>query len=581
MLRPDNTFDAEVLVIGGGIAGCMAAIRAKELLGEEKPVILVDKGYVSRSGQSPLAAGILTAFNPEEDDLERWLEEIITWGEYLNDQEWCRKFLLDGWPMVETIEGWALESGVEVFRKDEQGRFLRRQSRGHLHSRHLLINALPLMTMLRQRAAKAGVVILDRVMVTDIVMESGRPTGVLGLALRKSRIFHIRSKAFILAASGSGFKATFIGHQGLTGDLQSAALEAGVNLRNLEQYASNTTARDYDIHGLNLFVSIGGVFVNGKGEDFMPRYHPELGSRARLQDLALAFCREVLEGRGPIYLDMRTATPADQQLCREICPETFMLWDRAGVRPFEELLEWIPSSYATLISGGGIHIDTECRTNIDRIFAAGDITCIPPHGTYSFGGVNMSFCPVSGLQAAESAVKSVQELTGDQSNGDNKELLAERIREMLVPLDRSSKSSSHDFVRKVQQLIVPAEAGLLKTPERLQSCLNEAERLEQEELPELGASTGHELMRVLECRSMIRLAQAMVTASWLRTESRGFHFRQDHPLTDNVDWLKWIMISRRPGVRGVEGIRHEIEEVQTPYHQPPEDYSTPPGVRRS
>lgn len=580
MLKPDKTLDSEVLIVGGGIAGCMAALRAKELLGEEKTVVLIDKGFVSRSGQSPLAAGILTAFNPDEDDLEKWLEELIAWGEYLNDQEWCRKFLLDSWPMVKRIDGWAKEAGVEVFRKDGEGRFLRRQSRGHLQSKHLLINALPLMTMLRRRLTKAGVVILDRVMVTDIVMESGWPAGVLGLAMRESKIFYIQSKAFILAASGSGFKATFIGHQGLTGDLQSAALEAGVCLRNLEQYASNSTARDYDIHGLNLFVSVGGVFVNRRGEEFMPYYHPELGSRARLQDLSLAFCREVLEGRGPIYLDMRGATPGDQQLCREICPETFRLWDRAGVKPFEELLEWIPSSYATLISGGGIDIDTGCRTNIDRIFAAGDITCIPPHGTYSFGGVNMSFCPISGLQAAESAVHSVQQGRGEPLNVD-KELLAARIKDILEPLDHYPKTSPHEFALKVQELIVPAEAGLLKTPERLQFCLNEADRLENEQLPRLGARTSHELKGVLECRSMIRLAQAMVTASWLRTESRGFHFRQDHPRTDNVDWLKWIMVFRQPDVRGMEGVRHQLKDVITPYYQPSEDYSIPPGVRRN
>jgi succinate dehydrogenase / fumarate reductase, flavoprotein subunit len=580
MLKPDKTFNADVVVVGGGIAGCMASIRAKELLGSDHDVFLVDKGYVSRSGQSPFAAGILTAFNPDEDDYDKWMEEIVSWGEYLNDQNWCHKFFLESWPMVKRLDNYGMDAGEEVFRKDEKGKFIRRQSRGHLQSKHLLINALPMMKMLRERAMKIGVQVFDRVMVTDIVMKEGQLRGILGLSLREEKTCYFKSKTLILCASGSGFKATFIGHQGLTGDLQSAALEAGVQLRNLEQYASNTTAKDYDIHGLNLFVSIGGVFRNGQGEDFMPHYHPELGSRARLQDLALAFCREVMEGRGPIYLDMKAASRDDQVLCREICPETFMLWDRAGVKPFDEALEWIPSSYATLISGGGIHINSECETNLHRIYAAGDITCIPPHGTYSFGGVNMSFCPVSGLQAAESAsifCREVLSLPEDSEKG----ILSDLLMGILEPLDRPNRRSTHDFVRKVQQLIVPMEAGLLKAPNRLQACVEEADRLEMEELPNLGGKTGHELMRVLECRSMIRLAQAMVTASSLRTESRGFHFRQDYPRTDNVNWLKWIMISRKPGNRGCGGIDHRLEEVPTPYFRPKEDYSIPPGVRRS
>lgn len=578
MLRPDKQLSADVLVVGGGIAGCTAAIRAKEILGENGSVMLVDKGYVSRSGQSPFAAGILTAFKPDEDDLDSWMTEIISWGEYLNDQQWCRKFFLESWPMVQKLDSWGSEVGVEAFRKDAQGQFLRRQSRGHLRSKHLLINALPMMQMLRQRATKLGVQVLDRMMVTDIVVQEGVPHGVLGLAVREAKTYYLQCKSLILAASGSGFKATFIGHQGLTGDLQSAALEAGVELRNLEQYASNTTSKKHDIHGLNLFVGIGGVFLNGIGEDFMPRYNPQLGSRARLQDLVLAFCREIMEGRGPIYLDMRKTSPQDQKLCREICPETFRLWDRASVKAFQEPLEWIPSSYATLISGGGIHINTRCETNVPGIYAAGDITCIPPHGTYSFGGVNMSFCPVSGMIAAEGAAAASERASHKKTD---KAILSDLLAGLLSPLDRGKGRSSHDFVRSVQQLIVPMEAGLLKSPKQLETCLQEADRLEREELPTLGGKTPHELVRVLECRSMIRLAQAMVSASWLRTESRGFHFRQDYPKTDNVQWLKWIMVSRKPGFRGTAGITHWLQEVETPYSKPSEEYSIPPGVRRN
>lgn len=581
MLGPDKSVKADVVVVGGGIAGCLAAITAKEALGEPGSVVLVDKGYVGRSGQSPFAAGIFTAFDPEFDDLDTWLQEIITWGEFLNDQAWCKKLLTESMAVAKMLDTWATEDGIKVFEKYPDGASIRRQSRGHYHTKHLIIHSLPLMQMLRRRAVRAGVEVFDRVMVTDILTDIDNvPRGVLGIAYRDNQVYYFEATAIVLAASGSGFKSTFLGHQSLTGDLQAAALEAGAVLRNMEQYASNTTARQFDIHGLNLFVSIGGKFINRLGEDFMFRYHPILGSRARLQDLVLAFCREVIEGRGPIYLDMRGASPEDRRLCREILPETFLLWDRAGIDPFKQPLEWMPASYATLISGGGLHINIACETNLPHLFAAGDITCIPPHGTYSIGGLNMAFCAVSGRQAGESAARLCSEERDHAAKPVPQEMIADRMSEFLAYLDGPRTLHVKDVVRRIQELIVPLEAGYLKSPNRLESCLQEADRIEKEDLGRLGASCGHELVRVLECRSMVRVAQAMVKASLLRTESRGFHFRQDYPLTDNVNWFKWLMVVRLRGTRGVDGLCTYTESVPTPYYRPQEDYSLPPGIRR-
>jgi succinate dehydrogenase/fumarate reductase flavoprotein subunit len=579
MAKPDKKLQSDILVIGGGLAGCLAAIRAKELLGEKGTVIMVDKSYAGRSGQSTFAAGILTAFDPDLDDLSEWLGELITFGEYLNDQEWCRKLLTEGMEAVRLIDGWAGETGIKVFHKNEDGSFYRRQSRGHYKTKHLVIQALPLMEMLRKKAVRAGVRVVDRVMITDLVMEDGVPKGALGLAYREKLIYFFPAKAIIVAASGSGFKATFLGHQSLTGDLQAAAFRAGVVMRNMEQYAANTTSRHFDIHGLNLFVSVGGKFINRLGEDFMPAYNPTLGSRARLQDLVLAFCREAAEGRGPVYLDMRKASERDRTLCREVLPETFLLWDRAGIDPFAEPLEWIPSSYATCISGGGIHTTTSCETNLASLFAAGDITCIPPHGTYSIGGINLAFCTVSGRQAAESAASAVSGRP-DEDGLSLEKLCADYINPVLSFLDGPRSVSVDGFVKGIQGLIIPTEAGYLKTPAKLAECMEEADRLEREDLPRLGAVDSHGLLRVLECRSMVTLAKLMIKASLLRTESRGFHFRQDYPMTDNVNWLKWLLLSRKGDKAGADDITFSTVDVPTPYMRPEADYSVPPGVRR-
>ena len=91
MKRADHVFECDLLVIGGGIAGCMAAISAKEELGDKGRVAVVNKGYLSRSGQTPWAAGGFTVFDPSLDDMQVWLEDIARAGEYVNDQYWCRQ----------------------------------------------------------------------------------------------------------------------------------------------------------------------------------------------------------------------------------------------------------------------------------------------------------------------------------------------------------------------------------------------------------------------------------------------------------------------------------------------------------
>jgi succinate dehydrogenase/fumarate reductase flavoprotein subunit len=575
----EKIYKYDVIVVGGGLAGCLAACRAKEVLGGKGSVAMIDKGYAGFSGQSPFAAGAYLAFDPDKHDLGDWLEEIVSSGEYLSDQEWCKETLLGSMEPVRLIQGWAAENKSEAFLENEDGTLMQRQSRGHRRTSHLAGHFLPIMQLLRKKVVNSGVEVHDRVMITDLLMHEGMPEGLLGLAHRESKIHLYAAKAILLAASGSGFKSVFQGHQALTGDLQAAALEAGVVFRNMEQYYSNTTHRDFDIHGMTLFVGVGGIFTNRLGEDFMVHYNPGLGSRARSPELVLAFCREVQEGRGPITLDLTRVSEEDRILCRKALPGTFLLWDRAGVDPFREPMEWIPAQYASLASGGGIHVPLSCETNIPYLFAAGDITCLPPHGTYSVGGLNLAFCAVSGLRAGRNAAQASRQRRKTHSKLQH--LASGPVRDLLKPLDGDARNpiGMEEVLLRIQRLVIPYEVGYLKSGARLTEALREADRMELEDLPRLRPKDGHALMRAVECRSMLRVAQVMIRASLTRTESRGFHFRQDFPVTDNVNWLKWVMIHRPNQTRGVGGVETYTEDVPTPYVRPKEDFSRPSGMR--
>lgn len=565
----------DVLVIGGGLAGCLAALEAKKELGPEGRVVIVDKGYLSRSGQSPFAAGIWTFFDPEQDSLDQWMEEVITWGEFLNDQAWCQQLFSLGHVVAKQLDDWATQLGKQIFRKDEYGKMIRRRSRGHDYTRHVVIDSLAMMDTLRKRLQQDGVQIVDRVMITELFCGAESMRGAAGFNYRQEETYLFHSPVVILSASGSAFKSIFMGHRNLTGDLQAEALEQGVILTNMEQFYSNTVCRDYDTHGMNLYVGVGGKFLNGRGEEFMPDYH-QLSNRAPLQNLNLAFAREVAEGRGPIYLDITSASAEDRKLCREVLPESFRIWDRAGRNPFDGMIPWVSSLRGTCAGGGGIKIDLNCRTNRPGLFAAGDICWIGPHGTYSIGGVNIGFTSVSGYVAGQQAAIFQKNLANQEPKVSVGEL-KERFRQRLKPLTITEGVNSADAIRKLQEVIVPYQVAYFKNAETLKQAYEELEQLEIEVLPRVIAYNSHELVAAVEVVNMVKLAKVMVQSSLAREESRGFHFRVEHPYTDNVNWLKLILVQQGEDRK----ISLWTEQVETPYVQPKDQRSLPPGAKRT
>ncbi|MEE8449486.1 MAG: FAD-binding protein, partial [Thermodesulfobacteriota bacterium] len=529
--RFNRRIEADVLVIGGGIAGLLAAIRAREFTDR---VVLVDKAKVGRSGCSPFAAGIYSIFFPD-DDLSVWLKEMAINGDFLNDQEWSKLLCLTSHRVASLIDGWAKHARRSVFDKDSSGQLIRKKSRGHIHTHHCVINALALMDTLVQAARDKGVEFIERVMVTDLLMAvDGRAGGALGFNYLTGDLYSFSARAVILAAGGCGFKSIFLGHKNLTGDMQAAAYRIGAEFKNMEQSGSNTCYKDFDIHGMNLFVNVGGKFINSQGREFMWDYHPVLGSKARLPDLVMAFCREVKEGRGPIYLDLSAASCEGQKLCRRVLPESFKAWDRAGINPFLQPVEWVPSFYGTIATSGGLNIDLEGRTNLKGLFAAGDATYMCSNGSTGLGGTALGFGAASGYVVGERAGKFATQVP--PSGEPREEHGQERV---LGPLLKARGPHPDELILKLQRLLIRVPVVYLKTPEELKRSLADLENLDAL-AEEAKAEDLHQLVKCHEVKNMIGVARLFLQASLFREESRGFHFREDFPLTDNKNWLKWV-----------------------------------------
>lgn len=563
----NHILQCDVLVIGGGSAGCYAAIRAGE---SGSKVILADKGHIGRSGCSPFAAGAINVRLPE-DDHRVWLEEIITRGEYLNDQEWVKIQLDEGYHRAMELQDWGKEYGKLIFEEDGRGGFVRRKARGNVKTLTCIMNALPMVDTLRRKVTDTGVKILERIMVTHLLVAGGQVVGAAGIHCQSAEIYLFYARSVVMAAGGCGFKSLFIGHHNLTGEAHYMAYRAGAELRNIDQAMSNTTAKDLDIHGLSLMVGCGGRFLNGSGEEFMWQYDPEVGNRARLTKLVIGMAREVDAGRGPIYMDLSRVVPEDQQMLRKILPEGFRAFERLGMDPFKQKVEWVPAFEGTLAHGGGIHIDTDCASTVPGLYAAGDATCTPEHGTWSITGLNLTFCLVSGDRAGRAAARFAASVSPtapeDMALQDQVKELAE---ELLAPVSRPHGVTADQIAYKLLEILIPYKVAYLRHETRLTEALGKVQAIGREDVPRVAARDPHELVKANEVRSMAGVAEMIIQSVLFRQESRGFVYREDFPLTDNINWLKWVMVRQ-----GTAGMEVWAADFPTPHLEPPREKYPP------
>ena len=144
------------------------------------------------------------------------------------------------------------------------------------------------------------------------------------------------------------------------------------------------------------------------------------------------------------------------------------------------------------------------------------------------------------------------------------------IRRALAPLDRMNGLPPDHLVRKIQETIIPYEVCYLRNQERLEAALEKILSIRRQEVSQLSAHDAHSLVKALEVPSMALVAEMILRSALHRKESRGFHYREDHPLTDNIEWLRWIMVQKEG-----EGMRVWAEEFPTPYIQPPREIYPP------
>ncbi|MBI4321294.1 MAG: FAD-binding protein [Chloroflexi bacterium] len=565
----DKLIKADVLIIGGGLAGTWAALRAADFV---ENVVLVDKAQVSRSGSSTSAAGIMLASMPG-DDLDAWTKEIVERGDFINDQDWVQVMVGDQIERVLEMDSWGIG-----FERDEKGNIARTITRAHKETRVLMFHGKQLMEKMREQVLKKKVRLVERVIVTDLLTSDGaHPTmgkviGAIGFNCRTGDHYTFEARATVVSTGCIHPKRGGEYVDNINGDGCAMGYRAGADLISMELNTAGHLQgweRKYWFAGLSLMQGLGVRFVNKQGERFMEKYDPDLMERSKLATLSQAFCKEALEGRGPVYADMRHFTPEALAQLRRVVPLAMLIFDRAGIDLSKQIVEYAPFNGVFGTCGdGGLWVNTYCETNVPGLYGAGGATKILPHGTYAVGGLNLAYCCVSGHRAGENAAKYAIGAGQLPIRPDQVLLLREQT---IAPMGRTAGVKADDVFDRVMEITVPAQYSTFKNERRIKKVLAELEGVKAS-LSELAAPNPHELVKAQEARNYVQCAELVFKAALERKESRGSHYREEYPYRDDDNWLKWIVQRRENGSVGMR-----IEHIPIwRYPVKPETYGKKP-----
>jgi succinate dehydrogenase/fumarate reductase flavoprotein subunit len=257
-----------------------------------------------------------------------------------------------------------------------------------------------------------------------------------------------------------------------------------------------------------------------------------------------AMALEVRAGRGPIYLDMTHFKPEEVRKLRVVVPMTMMVYDRDGVvvnDRFTRKLPWAVVLKGNCAMGGGAKITTTCVSTLPGLYAGGDSAANLATGSESYGTSGLPWAAVSGARAGRYAAEESKTIT---MPGISKVQLKELVERASSPLKVRNGFSPDHVIIGIQEALFSKDVHIIMKEDRLEKALAAVERIRDEEVPRLWAADIHGLRLANEARNITTCAEMYLRSNITRQESRGTTIREDFPLRDNINWLKWVVLKK-------------------------------------
>ncbi|WP_243439171.1 adenylyl-sulfate reductase subunit alpha [Fundidesulfovibrio soli] len=557
--------DCDILIIGGGNAGCFSAVEAAKLDPSLK-VVIMEKAHIMRSGACSAGMDAINTYIPEgktPEDLVRWCRSQVGGGPIREDLALSNARELN--ESVDDLERW----GLPILR-DAEGKI---RYRG---AWDISIHGEQLKPIMAEKAIEAGARIYNRVACTQLLMDGGRCVGALGFGVRDGKFYVFNAKATINATGGAAglYKsytadATDSHHQiwmcpYCVGTGYAVGIRQGAEMTSMEQRWVATRTKDFCGPVDTISVGYKAPIINAKGERIMKQRYAHLGAdKAPRYIRANAPMEEWLAGRGPTYCDTRGMEPElAKQMMTDYLNErpSFVLFLASrGQDPVKEPIE-IYGSDPYIVGGhtqSGFWVDMERMTTIPGLFAAGETAGGNPNKFV--GG-----CAAEGKLALRGAADYIKGL--ELPEPDAAQIEAEKAR-VFAPLLRGEGFDglrALEMEERLQRLMDEYAGGTSQfyrtNEERLDYALKHLAML-REQTKYLAATDLHDLMSVHEVIDRIDVAEVLCHHLKFRKETRwqGWQTRADYPEVDPA--YDCHVESRRNMATG------EIETFTRPYEQ--------------
>lgn len=535
-ITSEKIIHTDVLIIGGGTAGCYAALTLRSL--SDASVIIAEKADIRRSGC--LAAGVnaLNAYitkghTPQfyvdyaKKDAAGIVREdlLLTMSEGLNE-------------VTKKLEDLGL-----VILKDEKGEYVARGTR------NIKINGENIKTILADAVKKLdGVQVINHLNITDYIVRDHTIAGALGFDMRTGTAYEIRAKAVLCATGGAaglyrpnnpGFSRHKMWYCPFnTGAGYAMGIRAGAEMTTFEMRFIALRCKDTIAPTGTIAQGVGAKQVNARGDVYEQKYG--LTTSQRLYGTV----RETLDGNGPCYLRTEGITPAqDESLLKaylNMAPSQTLKWIESGKLPSQQNVE-IEGTEPYVVGGhtaSGYWVDTNRQTTIRHLYAAGDVAGGCPQ-KYVTGAL------VEGEIAAKDMVRQGLSDVSGLDEAQEKAILAEKVAEYNAALGETDSFFTVEQLEEAMQKVMDTYAGGIGSHYQYnekQLALAD-EKIDQlmELAAHVGASDYHELLFVYELRERLTVCKVLIAHLRARKETRWHSFAEnlDYP-EQRADWLKYV-----------------------------------------
>ena len=518
----------DVLVIGGGMAGLFAAVKAHDAGAK---VLMVSKGRLGSSGLTPFAKGIFSYDKQKASmSIDEFVAKVSESAIQTNNPVFTRQLAEHSQARVEELKEWG---------------FFDSPLYNHSFMRPMNERKIPLE---------------ERIMITHLLKQDGRIVGASGFSLDENKVIHYQAKSVILCTGSGGFKPNGFPMCDLTHDGTIMAYKAGAKV----------TGKEWNDGHPGSAVNSGSSYDNWHGQ---VEEKPSTTSITINHHLGMDLNYEGYKYGGPVTMGPPMGGPQAKQAepdsafasllpAGPFTPEAFrmtspppppkqsflasLLSNKGHSGPPGMGGEQVGGSSAGMAihkAEGLVPINQQGLSTLPGLYAAGDAL-----GSYMSGGIytqigsSLAGSAVQGAIAGEAAAK--ESIKSNLNVNVNAAYLSQINEEILAPLKRKRGYSPAWVTQVLQSVMIPNFVLYIKKQRMMQGALAYIEELREHHVPMLLAKDLHSLRLAHETENMIITAEMKLKASMMRKESRCSHYRLDYPEIDDKNWQAWINIDQ-------------------------------------